>query len=55
MEAYYPGFFDIDGFLRYLKPHFKISRSKRPSNVSRVRCKLGWQRRKPYHRQTVIG
>jgi hypothetical protein len=54
MEAYYPGMFDFDNMLRYLRPGAKMKRTKRSLKAKRSRCKLGFQRTSPYHKQRVI-
>jgi hypothetical protein len=54
MEAYFPGMFDFESMLRHLKPGFKIKRTKRSLKAKRPRCRLGFQRTKPYHKQRLI-
>ncbi|WIA11899.1 hypothetical protein OEZ85_011983 [Tetradesmus obliquus] len=54
MEAYYPGMFDFESMLRYLQPGQKLKRTKRSVRNKRSRCKLGFQRTTPYHKQRVI-
>jgi hypothetical protein len=38
-----------------LKPHMKRTRVSRSQKRRKVRCSLGYQRNKPYHRQRVFG
>lgn len=54
MEAYYPGMFDFESMLRYLQQGQKLKRTKRSVRNKRSRCKLGFQRTTPYHKQRVI-
>jgi hypothetical protein len=54
MEAYFPGMFDFENMLRHLQPGFKIKRTKRSLKAKRPRCRLGFQRTKPYHKQRLI-
>lgn len=56
MEAFFPGFLDINGVLRYLQPHVRrLGRRKRSKKATRVRCSLGAAKRTPYHKQRVFG
>lgn len=50
MEAFFPGFMDVDGLVRHLRPSAKRPRRPtRPRRLKQRRCRLGWARRKPYH------
>jgi len=55
MEMFYPYLFDAGYMLRHLKPHFKRTRVSKSQKARKVRCSLGWQRNKPYHKQRVFG
>lgn len=55
METFFPFLEDPAYMLRHLKPHIKRTRVSRSQKRRKVRCSLGYQRNKPYHRQRVFG
>jgi hypothetical protein len=54
MEMFFPTLLDPGYMLRHLKPHMKRTRVKRSQRKQKVRCSLGWQQTKPYHKQRVF-
>lgn len=54
MESFLPALFNPGHMMRYLKPHYKRKRVSKSTKLQKVRCSLGWRRKKPYLKQRVF-